>query len=198
MTRRRSCILAFAALAAAVALGAGEAAAQTVETSQPPEEDSIDRIERVAGLPQGGFGRAEGVRRVKPAALMFASYDTNHDAIITRAEIDAGAAASFIVADKNKDGVLSGFEQSDWASLIAAADDVVSNPMQFDTDLDRSVTQTEFIEGIRRLAQQVADPATGNIAFTALIQPLSAQALQAERGGPPPRGAVVARTPEGQ
>lgn len=154
----------------------------------------IDQVDRVAAQPTEGqripFARAggDGVRAVRPGALLFASFDSNFDGRITRPEFDAGAAGSFKAADANGDGTIAGFEQNDWAAAVGTANDVLSNPMAFDSDLDRNVTQAEFVAGLRRIADALADPATGDIMFSQLVQPLRQPEQSADRGvfGPPP------------
>ena len=169
-----------ASLAAlAFSFGAGSAAAQVITTNsstpsanlEPPPAD----VDRVAGplLPRGVD--REGVRVVRPGALLFASYDTNHDGKITDEEIDAGAAASFAVADKNKDGALTGFEQSDWAILVGSGSDVLANSMQFDSDLDHSVSKIEFVSGLHRLANTLKKPGQSVLTYADLVQPLQPQ-----------------------
>jgi hypothetical protein len=133
----------------------------------------IERIERVAGLPNGSSGRSEGVRIVRPGALLIASFDRDGDGLVTAAELSDGAGRSFAFADRNSDGVLGGFEQSDWAAAVGAAEDVLSNPMLFDTDLDRSVTREEFLAGVRRLSDPLVDARSGAVPFAVLIQPLA-------------------------
>lgn len=158
--------------------------------SEPPPAANVDRI-APAGVGPGerAFGSrgSDGVRTVRPGALLFASFDTNHDGRITREEFDAGARASFGVADANGDGVISGFEQNDWAKAVGTDNDILSNPMTFDTDLDRNVTEAEFVAGLRRIAEPIADSQTGAILFSDLVQPLRPSESTQARGGPPPR-----------
>ncbi len=178
---------------------AGPAAAQVItpnvpSTPQPTNADApVDQVDRVVELRQGGLppgvGR-EGVRIVQPGALLFASFDTNHDGRISDAEIEAGAVASFAVADKNGDGSISGFEQSDWAGLVGGVDDVLSNPMQFDTDLDHSVTQTEFVDGLHRLAKTLMRPGQTELVYADLVRALQRRPGgedQTSEGGEPPQ-----------
>lgn len=195
MTRIASPAFVFALSTALLAAFAGPASAQqkgdeTVPTNAnaAPEPEHVDRV---SGLPPGavpaGVGR-EGVRLVKPGALLFANFDTNHDGKITEAEIEAGAQAAFLIADKNHDGQLTGFEQSDWATLMGSAGDVLGNPMEFDTNLDHIVTREEFVSGIHRLAKTLMKPGHDELTYADLIQPLQATsgALASESGEAPP------------
>jgi hypothetical protein len=144
---------------------------QTVEIPQPVEtNDAVDHVVGPTSRPGGGFRLPEGVRMVSPGALLFASFDRNFDGRISAAEVESGAAGAFAAADRNKDGVITGFEQSDWAASVGAVSDILSNPMTFDVDLDRSVTRVEFTAGLKRLAGQLS---SGDIAFADLVKPLN-------------------------
>lgn len=148
-------------------------AQDTINAPQPQTQAPPDRIDRVAGVPSpGGLGRApEGVRVVAPGALVFASFDRNADGRITIAEIVAGVDAVFAAADRNGDGVITGFEQSDWAANIGSPTDVMANAMTFDIDLDRAVTKTEFLAGLKRIANQIQP--SGDLLYADLLRPLS-------------------------
>jgi hypothetical protein len=165
-----------------------------------PPVDTVDRIPGAQGpntpRPTYGLTRADGVRIVKPGALLLASYDSNHDGKITRTELEAGAAASFLAADTNGDGMIAGFEQNAWSAAVGSSGDVLSNPLTFDSDLDRQVSKAEFLAGIRKIAGAIADPATGEIQFATLVQPLNQQQQQqasaAPQGGAPGNRAPAA------
>jgi hypothetical protein len=175
----------FLALAGPVAAQTG----QTVEVDRTEPAPPADAVEHVVGPARpGGLRMPEGVRMVSPGALLFASFDRDYDGKIGSAEVDAGAAGAFIAADRNKDGAITGFEQNDWAASVGAVGDVLSNPMTFDVDLDRSVTRVEFINGLKRLAGQLSP---GDIAFADLVKPLN----QAEDGERPPGGGFGTLTP---
>ncbi len=147
------------------------------------KKDGADQIDRVAGgSPRSGFRAPDGVKLVSPGALLFASFDRNFDGKVTREEIEAGASGAFAAADRNRDGKVSGFEQSDWAAVVASPNDVLANAMTFDIDLDRSITPAEFASGLKRIADQMMGVGGSEIAFTELVKPLSQQERQAERG----------------
>jgi len=159
-----------------------------VDQQFPPDgkADQVDQVDRIAGgPPRGGMRSTEGVRLVSPGALLFASFDKNFDGKITREEIEAGATGAFAVADKNKDGKVSGFEQSDWAISVGSQHDVLSNPMTFDIDLDRSVTPAEFSAGLKRIADQMVGSAGTEITFAELVKPLTQPGQQAQGGAVP-------------
>jgi hypothetical protein len=163
-TTRRLLTLALASIAApAPALSqtvqTGDRAAPVVEQVAPPAVR--DRFE----------GRSD-VRIVSPGALVWASFDRNLDGRVTDAEIDAVAPAAFRIADGNRDGALSGLEQGDWAASMGAAADVVANPMTFDADLDKVVTEQEFAAGLRRLSVTLKRPGSDALALRDLVREL--------------------------
>jgi hypothetical protein len=167
-----------------------QASDQTVEVdrSEPvTPQGAVDHVVGPAPRPGGGMRIPEGVRMVSPGALLFASFDRDYDGRIVLAEIETGAAGAFAVADRNNDDAITGFEQSDWAKSVGAIGDVLSNPMTFDVDLDRSVTRVEFLNGLKRLASQLSP---GDITFADLVKPLN----QAEEGEPA-RGGFGTLTP---
>lgn len=159
-----------AALFAAVAPTA--AAQDTVSTHSEVEAQQNTEVEHVGQL--GGQGNPRGPRQdmklVRPGALLFASFDENKDGIVIASEIETGAAKAFDFADTDADGFLGGFEQGAWATAVGGAHGVLSNTMLFDADLDRSVTKTEFIAGIVRLAETYQLTTDGNVHFGDLIR----------------------------
>jgi hypothetical protein len=159
-------------------------AQETPDVIQKGEVDEVappDAIDRVVAPQRGGFRPPEGVRVVQPGALLFASFDRNYDGRISAEEIEAGAGGAFISADRNGDGIITGFEQNDWAASVGSVNDVLSNPMTFDVDLDRSVTKAEFASGLKRIAGQAAP---GELSFADLVKPLGRPDEQASRGAP--------------
>jgi len=185
MSRELSAVVlpAFLVLAGFAALPAAAQEGQVVQQGDAVQVAPPEEIDRVVGAERGAGLRApEGVRRVSPGALLFASFDRNYDGRITADEIEAGAAGAFAVADRNGDGAISGFEQNDWAASVGSMNDVLSNPMTFDVDLDRSVTKDEFTAGLKRIAGQVAPE---GLTFADLMKPLSRYDEQASRGGGP-------------
>lgn len=172
-----------------------------VSGAAPALAQDIDRVDRITGSvgPGGSFRAPEGVKVVTPGALLFASFDADFNGLITSDELTAGAQRAFHAGDRNGDGVITGFEQTDWATAMGDATGVLANAMTFDIDLDRTVTLAEFTSGLRRIADQLADE-SGVVKFTDLIQPLNRRPEQAQanngidwgsikgRGSPPGGG----------
>jgi hypothetical protein len=156
----------------------------SIAGAAPAMAQDVDRIDRITGTtgPGGSFRPPEGVKVVTPGALVFASFDSNLDGTISKEEIAAGATRAFQVADRNTDGAITGFEQTDWATAMGDATGVLANAMTFDIDLDRSVTPSEFAAGMHRIAGQIADD-NGVLRYTDLVQPLNRAPEQAQDTG---------------
>lgn len=172
----------------------------TAAGAAPAMAQDIDRVDRITGSvgPGGSFRAPEGVKVVTPGALLFASFDADFNGLITPEELTAGAERAFKVADRSGDGIVTGFEQTDWATAMGDATGMLANAMTFDIDLDRTVTLVEFTSGLRRIADQLADE-SGVVKFIDLIQPLNRQPEQSQANndfglgtlkgrGSPPRG----------
>jgi hypothetical protein len=141
--------------------------------------------------PFRGLGRApEGVKRVSPGALLLASFDRNYDGKVSRAEITSAAPGVFAVVDANKDGKITGFEQTDWAASVGSQGEILGNSTMFDTNLDRVVTQEEFLKGLLRLADEVMGPSAAEIAFADLMKPLTLPPADEARSSSP---AIIGR-----
>lgn len=180
---------------------AGLAVLLVAAAAGPVLGQEVDRVDRITGTvgPGGSFRAPEGVKVVTPGALLFAAFDGNLDGAVTRQELADGSLRAFRSADRNSDGLITGFEQTDWAILMADATGVLANAMTFDIDLDRTVTQAEFTSGLRRIADPLADEA-GVVRFIDLVQPLNRAQDQARadngfgwgtvtgRGSPPGGG----------
>jgi hypothetical protein len=154
------------------------AAAQTIITSQPPVADAAGRpttdprqspgpdgIVRVAPTPERVDKKPDApkgpIAKMRPGGQLLTTFDANHDGVVSKAELQAGAEASFAAADVNEDGSVGGIEQGQWASGYGGASDVLSNLMLFDANLDRTVTKEEFVAGIFRLAAPAKDASGG-------------------------------------
>jgi hypothetical protein len=151
------------------------AALLTATAAASAQAPSPAPVERVAGGFGGFAPRGDGVRVVAPGALALASLDADHDGRLTDAEITAGAPLLFARADRNGDRQLTAFEQGDWAQGVGSPNDVLANPMLFDTDLDRVVTEVEFRAGLLRMASGLKASGASVVTFNDLVRPLNAR-----------------------
>ena len=168
---------------AGVLLGAMLAASGAASAQQAPDSVKTSADVQLLEEPYGVFPaevHQPNARIVRPGALLFASFDKNYDGAVSQAELEAGAAGAFTAADRDGDGLLRGFELSDWARAVGGEDGLLTNPMQFDADLDREITRTEFVEGMKRLAATVVDPETDLIHFSDLVTKPSARPAKGE------------------
>ena len=135
------------------------------------DEDELVR------LPGQGEIRSEGLReqakatRLKPGAGLFITFDQDENGRISTSEIDAGIPIAFKNADQNQDGYLTALEQQDWAAGLPTRDDSLANPFRFDPNLDRRVDLDEFTSVIKKLAEDYADEASGEIIVSDLKAP---------------------------
>ena len=124
--------------------------AEAVEASASADDDLVR-------LPGSGEVKSDRQReklrayKLKPGGGLLASFDTDEDGRISRAELNAGIEAAFAAADTDGDGQLTAFEQQDWAASLPTHDDTLANPVRFDPNLDRRVSAAEFSAVITNL-----------------------------------------------
>ncbi|MEM9740540.1 MAG: hypothetical protein AAF829_11785 [Pseudomonadota bacterium] len=129
----------------------------------------------VVRLPGNGAvkSRIPGERplRYVPGGGLILSFDTDESGTVTQQEIQIGIAEAFVAADANGDGVLSGLEQQAWAAQLPTRDESLANPVRFDPNLDRYVSDMEFAQVVDSIARAYVDPITGVIAIEDLKAP---------------------------
>ncbi|MCG8441383.1 MAG: hypothetical protein MI723_06195, partial [Caulobacterales bacterium] len=135
--RHLSCV------AAALLLAAPAAWAQEtpdLETLDVPSADTPPERPRQRGR---GF---EGLKVVRPAGLLFATFDRDGDYAISRTEISEGLARTYPDIDANGDGRSTLLEYADWAKRALGARDARPGRVAVDPDLDGVVTPAEFFQ----------------------------------------------------
>ncbi|MBY0563394.1 MAG: hypothetical protein K2P58_04325 [Hyphomonadaceae bacterium] len=101
----------------------------------------------------GGGGANEPIRALLSAdALMFVSFDGDGDAAVTSAEIESGIAREFARADANNDTQLQPIEFQNWANLVLGGGQLGPFRLDFDRNVDNSITRAEFEAEIRARA----------------------------------------------
>jgi len=168
------------ALAAALYLAAPAFAQKAVTSESVPlvtiSDQDIAETDDIVRLPGQGEVKASDRRTRHAASRLVAggglvmSFDADDNGHVTPAELKSGAIAAFAVADANRDGRLSALEQQDWAHSLPTRDDTLSNPVRFDPDLDRVVSEGEFVAVVAQLATTYAN-ADGNIDVAKLEAP---------------------------
>jgi Ca2+-binding EF-hand superfamily protein len=80
----------------------------------------------------------------RPVGLLFVGFDTNGDQATSADELAAGLKAEFTRADKDKDGLISGFEMVDWSTLMMGDKEAQPDYRTMNSDLSQSVSPDEF------------------------------------------------------
>ena len=79
-----------------------------------------------------------------PISQMIAAFDSNGDAVVSKAEFDVGVARSFADGDENKDGRITLIELSRWATKWLGNAGALPGQYDFDRDLDDAVSRAEY------------------------------------------------------
>lgn len=106
------------------------------------------------GPPGGADGRPGGAslqeaKIARPVAILFAGFDTNHDLLLDKAELEAAIPLEFERADVDRSGVLTGFEMADWCRLVLGDKEALPDMRAMDTDINYTVTPDEFAAALR-------------------------------------------------
>lgn len=103
-----------------------------------------------------GGGGDRGQRLPEPVrvllsadALVLGSGDTNGDLAIDVAERDAVIAREWARADANRDGALTPIEFQEWTSVALGGTNTPPYRLDFDRNVDNSITQAEFETELR-------------------------------------------------
>ncbi|NNE57070.1 MAG: hypothetical protein HKN36_03090 [Hellea sp.] len=110
-------------------------------------QDADDGIETLSDQEQTlpAMPRISGpITIIRPAALVFTTFDTDRDYHVTRAEALLGARDAFDRADKDGNGRVSLFELEDWRVAALGSLDALPGNLNFDTDYNNQVFAEEF------------------------------------------------------
>ncbi len=80
----------------------------------------------------------------EPVAVMFAGFDADGDARLTRAELAAGAARSFATVDTANAGAVGYIAFADWAQRWLGDRNAVPSALEVDRDGDNRITLQEL------------------------------------------------------
>ncbi len=84
--------------------------------------------------------------------LLFASFDANADLRVETSEIEAGIAREWTRADANGDGALAPIEFQTWMNLALGGSNAPPYRLDFDRNVDNSITRAEFETEMRSRA----------------------------------------------
>lgn len=116
---------------------------------------------------RGGPGGSQDMQMIRSGALLIASFDSNHDFMVTDEEIETGARNTFAVADSDGNNVVSPLEQRAWAARISGEDNVLGNASLFVSMIPGQVSEDEFVAGLKIFSDRFRDE-EGQIYFTGL------------------------------
>ena len=123
-----------------------------------------------------------------PVALMIAGFDRDGDAVVTRAEFDAGVARSFADGDADKDGRIKLIELSNWSVKWLGNAGALPGQFDFDRDGDDAISRAEYAAEFDRRFVGFDKDKDGNIWRVELIS------LTGQRPLPPrPGGALLSK-----
>ena len=80
--------------------------------------------------------------------MMFVSWDTNGDLIVSPDEIEAGITREFNRADTNHDGRIEPIEFQAWANAVLGGTNMGPYRLDFDRNVDNVITREEFANEI--------------------------------------------------
>jgi len=101
----------------------------------------------------GGGANTDPIRALLSAdALLFVSFDTDGNLSTSTAEVDAGLTREFTRADTNGDGALTPIEFQAWASAALGGSQMGPYRLDFDRNVDNSITREEFDAELRARA----------------------------------------------
>ncbi len=113
------------------------------------------------------------ITSIRPASLLFASFNRNDDYSIDQKEFAKGVQKSFQIADNNKDERLSPFELEHWRKNALGSVDAPPGNMTFDADFNQVVTHAEFDMALGKLYQASDRDGNGIISFDELVKIVS-------------------------
>jgi len=143
----------------------------------PPPDFSTERLgtERSGG---DRGSRSRGAGTLIPAGLLYASFDTDGDYAVSRAEVDAGVLRSFEIADKNSNGTVSLVELAAWRKAVLGSLDLMPGNTQFDKNFDNQIEASEFQTVLLDLFTGFDRNENGELEFSEMTQELRRNAPQ--------------------
>ena len=147
--------------------------------SAPAQDDEIEGLESLEEQRQElpSMPQVRGpITIIRPAALLFTTFDSDRDYQISRAEASAGAIDAFKRADKDNNGRVSLFELEDWRAAALGSMDALPGNLNFDTDYDNQVSTVEFNKAIMDIYARHDKDEDGQMKNSELMQILEVPA----------------------
>lgn len=150
----------------------------SAQNAPPPPEAGPDFSTERLGSAQEGPPRPSAQRKLIPAGLLYASFDTDGDYAASRAELNAGVVRSFAKADRNNNGMLSLVELAAWREAVLGSRDLLPGNTQFDKNFDSQISAAEFKMTLSDLFTGFDNNENGLLEFSEMTQDMP----QARRG----------------
>lgn len=120
----------------------------------------------------------------EPVAMMIAGFDRDGDAMVSRAEFDAGLRQSFDSIDTRKTGALGYIAFSDWSERWLGDRNTLPSPFETDRDGDNKITFDELAARFALLFTRFDTSKDGALARSELLT-LRPQMFDRDRRGRP-------------
>ena len=113
--------------------------------------------------------------------LMLVSFDSDDDLNVSGGEIDAGLTREFSRADVNRDGRLTPIEFQNWSNLVLGGSQMGPFRLDFDRNVDNSITREEFDSEIRARVRAYDADESGGLARAEFVRLVGQARPPAER-----------------
>ncbi len=120
----------------------------------------------------------------EPVAMMIAAFDRDGDALVSRAEFDAGLRHSFDSIDTRKTGALGYIAFSDWSERWLGDRNTLPSPFETDRDGDNRITWDELAARFALLFTRFDTNKDGSLSRSELLT-LRPQMFDRDRRGRP-------------
>lgn len=118
-----------------------------------------------------GGDENEPIRALLSAdALMFVSFDADGDLSTSATEVEAGIPREFARADANRDGALTPIEFQNWANVVLGGGQVGPFRLDFDRNVDNSISRDEFESEIRGRVRDYDSDENGALARSEFVR----------------------------
>lgn len=103
-------------------------------------------------------------------ALMLVSFDANGDLSVSRDEAEAGYAREWARADGDRNNTLTPIEFSTWSNLVLGGSQIGPYRLDFDRNVDNSITREEFETELRARFSQYDSDENGSLSRTEFVR----------------------------
>lgn len=106
-------------------------------------------------------------------AIMFGTFDTNADFLVSNAEVEAGIVQEWARMDANSDGSVSPIEYQNWSNLVLGGGQLPPYRLDFDRNVDNIITQEEFRTELLTRAREYDSNEDGSISRAEFVRNLN-------------------------